>query len=94
MSHVKFYTAIKQTIREEKITAAKVEKFSDAVTEILRKEAAAKMKKLMYVFVRVDQKGPTLFTYEVDDSRDKISEAGSKLIRRAFEEIIASPAFG
>ena len=94
MSHVKFYSAVGQTSREEKITAAKVERFSDAVTEILRKEAAAKLKKLMYVFIRVDQKKPTLFTYEIDDSRDKISDAAGKLIRTAFEETFAKPAVG
>ena len=86
MSHVKFYSALRQTTREEKITAMKVEKFSDRVTVILRNEAAAKMKKLMYVFIRVDQKGPILFTCEIDDSRDKISEAAHKLIQMTFEE--------
>jgi hypothetical protein len=86
MSHVKFYSMLKQTTSEEKITAMKVEKFSDTVTVILRNEAAAKMKKLMYVFIRVDQKGPKLFTCEIDDSRDKISDAARKQIRTTFEE--------
>lgn len=87
MSHVKFHSAIKQTTRDEKITEAKIEKFSDAVTIILRGEAAAKMKKLVYVFIRVEQQGPTSFTCEVDDSRDKISYNASKSIRTKFEEI-------
>ena len=87
MSHVKFHSAIRQTPKEEKINEGKIEKFSDAVTLILRGEAASKLKKLVYVFIRVDQKGPTTFTYEVDDSRDKISDASSKLIKKAFEEI-------
>jgi hypothetical protein len=92
VSHVKFHSAIKQSTKEEKITEAKIEKFSDAVTIILRGEAAAKMKKLMYVFIRVDQKGPTSFTFQVDDSRDKISDAAIKLIRAKFEEIFVTPA--
>jgi hypothetical protein len=92
VSHVKFHSAIRQTTKEEKNTEAKIEKFSDAVTIILRAEAAAKMKKLMYVFIRVDQSGPTLFTYELDDSRDKISNACSKLIKAKFEEIFVTPA--
>ncbi|MEJ1242417.1 hypothetical protein WBG78_29980 [Chryseolinea sp. T2] len=94
MSHVTFHSTIKQTTREEKITTAKVEKFSEEVTAILRKEAAAKMKKLMYVFIRVDQKKPGLFTYEIDDSRDKISEGAGKMIRTAFDETFAKPAVG
>ena len=92
MSHIKFHSTIRQTTKEEKTTDAKIEKFSDAVTIILRAEAAAKMKKLMYVFIRIDQSGPTLFTYEVDDSRDKISDACSKLIKAKFEEIFVAPA--
>jgi hypothetical protein len=92
VSHVKFHSAIRLTTREEKITETKIEKFSDAVTIILRAEAAAKMKKLMYVFIRVDQRGSTLFTYELDDSRDKISDACSKLIRTKFEEIFVTPS--
>ena len=88
MSHVKLHSAIKQSTKEEKMTESKVEKFSEAVTTILRAEAAAKMKKLMYVFIRVDQKAPNVFTYEIDDSRDKISDAAIKAIKAKFEEIL------
>lgn len=87
MSHVKFNSSITQTTRDEKIVLAKVEKFSDAVTDILRREAASKMKKLMYVFVRIDQKAPTSFTLAIDDSRDKISADGRAFIETKFSEI-------
>ena len=91
MSHVKFNSTIKQSSAQEKITEAKIEKFSDAVTTILRSEATAKLKKLMYVFITVNQSGPTSFTYDLDDSRDKISEASNRLIKTKFEEIFVGP---
>jgi hypothetical protein len=91
VSHVKFNSSIKQSAAQEKITDAKIEKFSDAVTTILQSEAAAKLKKLMYVFIRVNQLGPTSFEYDVDDSRDKISDASGQLIKTKFEEIFVSP---
>lgn len=87
MSHVKFNSLITQTTRDEKIVLAKVETFSDVVTDILRREAASKMKKLMYVFVHVTQKGPASFTCAIDDSRDKISPSGRGLIETKFSEI-------
>jgi nitrate reductase assembly molybdenum cofactor insertion protein NarJ len=67
--------------------AARVEKFSDAVTLILRAEAAAKVKMLVYVFINVRQVSPTSFTYTVDDSRDKISGNALASIKVKFEEI-------
>ena len=66
---------------------AKIEKFSDAVTLILRTEAATKMKKLVYVFINVRQLTPTIFSYTVDDSRDKISASANASIKTKFEEI-------
>lgn len=92
MSHIKFNSNIKQSLAQEKITEGKIEKFSDAVTIILQSEAAAKMKKLVYVFISVNQLGPTSFDYDIDDSRDKISDASGKLIKTKFEEIFVSPA--
>ena len=87
MSHVKFDSDIKQNSAQEKIVEAKVEKFSDAVTLILRTEAAAKMKKLVYVFISVRQLTPTTFKYIVDDARDKISSSAHASIKMKFEEI-------
>jgi hypothetical protein len=87
VSHVKLSSRINLTPAQEKATEAKTEKFSDAVTIILRSEAASKMKKLMYVFISVNQQGPSSFTYQIDDSRDKISEASRTLIKTKFEEI-------
>ncbi|HTF20908.1 MAG TPA: hypothetical protein VK658_22695 [Chryseolinea sp.] len=92
MSHVKLNSRIQQTPAQQRITDRNLEKFSDAVTLILQGEAAIKLKKLVYVFIRVDQLGPTSFTYEVDDSRDKISDASVKLIKSKFEEIFVRPA--
>lgn len=87
MSHVKLNSHISQTQAQEKLTEGKIEKFSDAVTIILRNEAASKMKKLMYVFISVNQQGPASFTYEIDDSRDKISASSKNQIKTKFEEI-------
>jgi hypothetical protein len=84
-------SSIRQTSAQEKVTEAKIEKFSDAVTLILRSEAASNLKKLMYVFISVNQQGPTSFTYEIDDSRDKISEAARSLIKTKFEDIFGTP---
>ena len=92
MSHIKFNSGIRQSLSQERITAAKIEKFSDAVTTILRSEAASKLKKLVYVFISVNQFGPTSFGYDIDDSRDKISDASGKLIKTKFEEIFVSLA--
>ena len=90
MSHVKFDSNIQQSSGEAKITDAKVEKFSDAVTLILRTEAAAKLKKLVYVFINVRQLTGSSFTYALDDSRDKISESARASIKLKFEEIFPS----
>ena len=90
MSHVKFNSGLKQSLAQEKVTEAKVERFSDAVTTILQGEAASKMKKLMYVFISVNQMEPTSFDYNIDDSRDKISDAARKLIKTKFEEIFVT----
>jgi hypothetical protein len=87
VSHVKFDSAVKQNPAQEKTVNAKVEKFSDAVTLILRAEAAAKMKKLVYVFINVRQLTPTTFNYTVDDTRDKISSSAHASIKMKFEEI-------
>jgi hypothetical protein len=87
MSHVKFDSDVKQNSVQEKLLAAKVEKFSDAVTLILRTEAAAKLKKLVYVFVSVRQLTPTVFTCTVDDSRDKISPSAHLFIQTKFNEV-------
>lgn len=87
MSHVTFNSDVKQNSAQEKIVEAKVEKFSEAVTVILRTEAAAKMKKLVYVFINVRQLTPTAFKYTVDDSRDKISASAQASIKMKFEEI-------
>ncbi len=87
MSHVKFDSAVKQNPAQEKIVNAKVEKFSDAVTLILRAEAATKMKKLVYVFINVRQLTPTAFSYTIDDTRDKISSSAHASIKMKFEEI-------
>jgi len=84
---VKFESDVKQNPAQEKIVDAKVEKFSDAVTVILRTEAAAKMKKLVYVFVSVRQLTATTFRYIVDDTRDKISSSAHASIKMKFEEI-------
>ena len=67
--------------------AAKVEKFSDAVTVILRAEAALKSKKLVYVFIHVRQLTPGSFTYTLDDSRDKISSHAQESIKATFNEV-------
>ena len=91
MSHVKFDSAVKQNPAQEKVVEAKVEKFSDSVTLILRTEAAAKMKKLVYVFISVRQLTPTEFRYTVDDTRDKISPSAQASIKMKFEEVF-SPA--
>ncbi|MEP6736948.1 MAG: hypothetical protein ABJA70_15595 [Chryseolinea sp.] len=93
MSHIKFNSAIRLTTAQEKIAEAKIERFSDAVTLILQSEAAAKMKKLVYVFIGVEQLTPSLFKYSIDDSRDKISEDARLLIKTKFEEIFI-PASG
>lgn len=90
MSHVKFDSAVKQNPAQEKIVNAKVEKFSDAITLILRTEAAAKLKKLVYVFITVRQLTPTAFSYSVDDTRDKISSSAHAAIKMKFEEIFQS----
>ncbi len=87
MSHVKFDSDVNQNSVQEKILAAKVEKFSDAVTLILRTEAVAKLKKLVYVFVSVRQLTPTVFTCTVDDSRDKISSSAYLSIKKIFNEV-------
>ena len=87
MSHVKFDSDVRQNSVQEKILAAKVEKFSDAVTTILRMEAAAKLKKLVYVFVSVRQVTPTVFTCTIDDSRDKISSSAYLSIQTKFNEV-------
>jgi len=87
MSHVKFDSDVKQNSAQEKIVDAKVEKFSDAVTLILRAEAAAKGKKLVYVFISVRQLTPATFSYLVDDGRDKISSGAHASIKMKFEEI-------
>ena len=87
MSHVKFESDVKLNSVQEKMITAKIEKFSDAVTEILRTEAATKAKKLVYVFVNVRQQSPTLFTYTVDDSRDKISSNADAAIKAKFGEV-------
>jgi len=92
VSHVKFESDVKQNSAQEKIVGAKVEKFSDAVTLILRAEAAAKAKKLVYVFISVRQLTPTTFTYVVDDARDKISSSAHASIKVKFEEIFNVPA--
>ena len=91
MSHVKFDSDVKQNSVQEKILAAKVEKFSDAVTLILRAEAAVKLKKLVYVFVSVRQLTPTVFTCTVDDSRDKISSGAHVSIQTKFNEVFEIP---
>lgn len=91
MSHVKFDSDIKQSAAQEKVMEAKVEKFSDAVTLILRTEAAAKSKKLVYVFINVRQLTPTMFRYTIDDSRDKISSGAHATIKTRFEEIFQVP---
>jgi hypothetical protein len=91
MSHVKFDSDVRQNSVQEKILAAKVEKFSDAVTQILRTEAAAKSKKLVYVFVSVRQLKPTVFTCTVDDSRDKISASAHLFITTKFNEVFEVP---
>ncbi|RAW02849.1 hypothetical protein [Pseudochryseolinea flava] len=90
MSHVKFASDIKQNSVQEKLLMAKVERFSDAVTEILRAEAATKVKKLVYVFVNVRQHASAKFTYTVDDSRDKISDKAALAIKTKFEEVFGS----
>ena len=92
MSHVKFESAVKQNSAREKIVQAKVEKFSDAVTLILRTEAAAKLKKLVYVFISVRQVTPTAFSYSVDDTRDAISSSAHAAIKTKFEEIFHAQA--
>jgi hypothetical protein len=91
MSHVKFDSDVKQNSVQEKSLEAKVEKFSDAVTQILRTEAAAKLKKLVYVFINVRQQTPKMFTYTVDDSRDKISSSAAAAIKTKFDEIFEVP---
>ena len=91
MSHVKFDSDVRQNSVQEKILAAKVEKFSEAVTQILRTEAAAKLKKLVYVFINVRQLTPTGFTYTVDDSRDKISPGARASIQTKFDEVFGAP---
>jgi len=65
---------------------SRLEIFSEYVTTILRTEAAGKRKKLMYVFVRVDQMGPNSFKLEVDDSRDNISDSTARAIESKFRE--------
>ncbi|AYB30992.1 hypothetical protein [Chryseolinea soli] len=92
MSHVKFDSTVKQNPAQEKIVNAKVEQFSDAVTLILRAEAATKMKKLVYVFISVRQLTPAAFSYTVDDTRDKISPSAHASIKMKFEEIFNAPA--
>lgn len=87
MSHVKFDSAVSQNAVQEKINTAKVEKFSDAVTLILRAEAALKSKKLVYVFIHVRQQTPGSFTYTIDDSRDKISPHSQASIKTKFNEV-------
>lgn len=87
MSHVKFESDIKLNSVQEKMITAKVEKFSDAVTEILRAEAATKAKKLVYVFINVRQRSHNEFAYTIDDSRDKISAKTSATIKTKFEEV-------
>ncbi|MBL0741138.1 hypothetical protein [Chryseolinea lacunae] len=87
MSHVKFESHITQTSAQEKVSETKVEKFSDAITQILRTEAAAKLKKLVYVFITVRQVTPTTFSYTVDDSRDQISSSAQAAIKTKFEEV-------
>jgi len=91
MSHVKFDSAVKQNSVQEKIVEAKVAKFSEAVTVILRAEAAAKLKKLVYVFITVRQLTPTAFTYAIDDSRDKISSSARESIQTKFNEVFEVP---
>lgn len=73
------------------MTDAKIGQFSDAVTTILRSEAVLKNKKLVYVFINVNQLGPTSFSYDIDDSRDRISEGSKKVIKTKFDEIFAVP---
>jgi hypothetical protein len=87
VSHVKFDSDVKQNSAQDKIVNAKIDSFSDAVTVILRAEAAAKMKKLVYVFITVRQLTPTTFTYTVDDSRDEISSRAHASIKLKFEEV-------
>ena len=87
MSHVKLESDFKLNSVQEKVLAAKVEKFSDAVTIILRTEAALKLKKLVYVFVSVRQLTSTSFTCTVDDSRDKISASADAAIKTKFKEV-------
>ena len=87
MSHVKFDSAVPQNSVQEKIITARVEKFSDAVTLILRAEAALKSKKLVYVFVHVRQLTSDSFTYTIDDSRDKISLNAQASIQTKFNEV-------
>ena len=91
MSHVKFDSDVKQNSVQEKILAAKVEKFSDAVALVLSTEAAVKLKKLVYVFVTVRQLTPTVFTCTVDDSRDKISSSAYLSIKTKFNDIFEVP---
>jgi hypothetical protein len=91
MSHVKFFSDVKQNSVQEKILAAKVDKFSEAVTQILRTEAAAKLKKLVYVFISVRQLTSTVFTYTIDDSRDKISSDARMSIQTKFNEVFEVP---
>ena len=91
MSHVKFVSDVKQNSVQEKILAAKVDKFSEAVTQIHRTEAAAKLKKLVYVFISVRQTAPKAFTYTMDDSRDKISAGAYKSIQTKFNEVFEVP---
>jgi len=92
VSHVKLNSSIRQSAAQEKATEAKIEKFSDAVTLILRSEAASKLKKLVYVFISVNQQGSTSFTCDIDDSRDKISAASRELIKTKFKEIFSTEA--
>ena len=87
MSHVRFNSHISQNAAQEKAMEARIEKFSESVTAILRDQAAMKGKKLMYVFVDVNQLTHTSFQCVIDDSRDKITDAARKGIMQKFDEL-------
>jgi uncharacterized protein YmfQ (DUF2313 family) len=87
MSHIKFHSRIAQSSAQVKATEAKIEKFSETVTAILRDEAAANRKKLMYVFVSIEQNEQGEFRCTIDDSRDKISLTARKRIEEMFAKV-------
>lgn len=88
MSHVRFNSNVSQSAGQEKALEARIEKFSESVTAILREQAAMKGKKLMYVFVDVTGQGVTSFKCSIDDSRDSISDAAKKGIMQKFDELV------